>query len=372
MDVPGAWERALSSIMRHIASQKADSEKLSVCAIGGKGLGKSTFMKMLAARVMNTADTESCRYALLETDLGQPLEGIPGVLSLRRLEVVDGNKKWEIEQQIFVGDHSPAVHPSTYIEAIKRLFERQQEEEQKRDALKSVLMVNIHGWNSGIGAEMIHTIMKQISPTHLVHLQHAERPEDVIYESSDFKRVYRLSPSPSAKLNQSGKEQRFLRIARYFQANSLMDLRLQRSQKLSLATVHLRFLLKEDELGFAQDAYMRLAADGALVGICRVFEASENFPEFLALAWVKAVELDEGTVHLCCPKRLDDLFALGMNALVIGSQETPLKRWKENDNLSLADANLQPFFAPLEDTVYLEPVRSTNRKNLKRRRLQLK
>ncbi|RYO90870.1 hypothetical protein DL762_002467 [Monosporascus cannonballus] len=147
---------------------------------GPKSAGKSTFGKLLVNRLVTyspngTKNKRMPDVAVLDLDLGQPEYGVPGQISLIRLnEPVlqpsfcrplpgDG---FELIRSHSLASISPASDPDLYIEAACDLATHY------RNILGTCpLIINTPGWIQGTGLDLLTSLIADL------------RPEDVIYMS---------------------------------------------------------------------------------------------------------------------------------------------------------------------------------------------
>ncbi|GBG29430.1 Polynucleotide 5'-hydroxyl-kinase GRC3 [Hondaea fermentalgiana] len=444
------WDRALASLTRRVAKLGAGDGKrraggdgddkdsatvkgaegeMHVGVLGAKGLGKSTFLRVAASRALDAASSD-IKVFVLDTDPGQPLFELPGTLSLYEAvfenhAAVDGkpaakkrklagkkrpratndangqqNRSWQSCASVFLGDVSPAMHPSSYMDCIAALFRVY--ERRSADA-PSVLFVNFQGWSLGLGAVMTAAAMQMARIGQAVHLRHMSKADAIEYDAKALDRVYRLSPAHIAGSAESAREMRFLRFASYFGAHNLADLDLKRAFSLECPREIQLASLRADE---SADLDLASAVEGALVSICRPFDertcaqaslsqsadaeqqqdgededdqaSSDNEShvssstmgprfEVIAMGYVRASQ--NGVLTVVSPVSKQDLVARGMTHLVLGTQGAPLARWQASDVEAVANASDRAFFADPDVGLDLVPPSGVNRKNLKRRRL---
>ncbi|KAJ8605446.1 hypothetical protein CTAYLR_003332 [Chrysophaeum taylorii] len=148
--IPRAWREAGAAFRR-------DGGRVVVC--GPKGSGKSCLARYLVNRGLGSA------VALLDCDPGQPLCGAPGFVSLRILRRPmlaaphrEAHDEYVVAQQ-YIGDVSPRDAPEAYAACVARLIEA-------ADRLPSLnLVVNTCGWVTGLGLNLLETIVTALSPT---------------------------------------------------------------------------------------------------------------------------------------------------------------------------------------------------------------
>ncbi|KAJ1454304.1 hypothetical protein M885DRAFT_522154 [Pelagophyceae sp. CCMP2097] len=135
----------------------------SAVICGRQGAGKSTFARLL----VNTRLAKHATIAVLECDLGQPMLGAPGCISLKlvRKPLLKAPHahcalpEAETVVQFFLGDVSPKDAPGAYTNAIGKCC----------DAWRAYhsdmpLVVNTCGWIAGLGAELLSAILSLVEP----------------------------------------------------------------------------------------------------------------------------------------------------------------------------------------------------------------
>ena len=121
---------------------------------------------------------------LLETDLGSPVQGPPGVVSL--------SCQSTILRQYFIGYSSPKHNTQKYLFAVHECFHRFRSEFSERN-----LLVHCHNWKSGIGRVLLSDIIRITQPCKIVeYYDKAQQIEMVMQENISFlDGVYHKSPA---------------------------------------------------------------------------------------------------------------------------------------------------------------------------------
>lgn len=103
---------------------------------------------------------------LMDTDLGQGMYGFPATVSLYYFGLSDIrlNNMNEVTlhnplMQIFVGEFTPHQFIGSYLSAIGKLSEMQQQ-----ISSTSLLLVNTHGYITNIGENLFYDICKIVRP----------------------------------------------------------------------------------------------------------------------------------------------------------------------------------------------------------------
>jgi polynucleotide 5'-hydroxyl-kinase GRC3/NOL9 len=150
---------------------------IMVC--GGKGVGKSTFLRYMTNRLLSSSGKSSNsrqEVAILDADVGQPELVPPGIVSLSiqkgpLLQPPYWNLTQPVESigSIFYGAVSSKIDPTRYVEAIQQLVQKY------RDYLQTTsnptpLLINMDGWIKGLGYEILTALILQITPTYVCQI----------------------------------------------------------------------------------------------------------------------------------------------------------------------------------------------------------
>lgn len=121
---------------------------------------------------------------LLETDLGSPVHGPPGLVSLSVNSVV--------LLQYFIGYSSPKHNTKKYLYAVHQCYHRFRSEFNHRK-----LTVHCHNWKSGIGRVLISDIIRITQPSNIIeYFDKNAQIEMIIAEKTSFlDGVYHKSPA---------------------------------------------------------------------------------------------------------------------------------------------------------------------------------
>lgn len=151
----------------------------TVLVMGAKGVGKSSCCRYFVNALLGHM-SEVC---YLETDLGQPELGAPGNVSLYRvrsplLQVPHSEQhSHECLGSFFAGGVTPSVHPEAYVRCVRAAFNEYQKVcSAYGGAALPPLVVNSHGWASGLGFELTRTVLEIVGAQLVVRLQTAPTP----------------------------------------------------------------------------------------------------------------------------------------------------------------------------------------------------
>lgn len=163
--------RTWPSILQHFLVECVHcySEKPPVLLVmGPKGVGKSTCCRYF----VNSLLSECPEVYFLETDLGQPELGPPGVVTLHRitqplLQVPHAEQHHHQRlAAFFAGAVTPSTHPELFVASVAAAF-NSYIEAQQGVVRPAPLMVNSHGWTTGLGLELVQQVVA-ISRAQLV------------------------------------------------------------------------------------------------------------------------------------------------------------------------------------------------------------
>lgn len=154
-----------------MAGDLASSAPPVLLVMGNKGVGKSSCCRYFVNALLNGV-REVC---YLETDLGQPELGPPGLVSLHRVRK-PLLKAAHVEQhahdctaKFFAGGATPATEPALYVKCVRAAFQAYLDL-RKDDAPLPPLVVNTHGWSLGFGLELVRTVVGIVSPQLILRI----------------------------------------------------------------------------------------------------------------------------------------------------------------------------------------------------------
>lgn len=186
---PDEWAPALDAL--------TDADDCIALVRGAKNTGKSTFAHLALHHLLRTH-----RFvAFLDLDVGQPEFGPPGFVSLH---IFDASAEagvvgpaWALPRIAvrahFYGDVSPREDPARYAAYVADLAEFFRTElhyyrddravlghmhsdapARPKQERRMPLVVNTHGWNKGLGADLVHQAAERLQPTHVFELDSRE------------------------------------------------------------------------------------------------------------------------------------------------------------------------------------------------------
>jgi len=141
-------------------------------AAGGKGVGKSTFLRWLTNKLL--ADHPGVVW--LDLDPGQAELGPPGYLSLATVTqpLLGPNFSHigarEVELSVCLGEVSAGSCPGRYTAAVARLAARAEQLLAAQGDTPLPLLVNTMGWTGGLGLLLLVDTVRLLRPTTVVQL----------------------------------------------------------------------------------------------------------------------------------------------------------------------------------------------------------
>ncbi|CAK9104292.1 Polynucleotide 5'-hydroxyl-kinase nol9 (Nucleolar protein 9 homolog) [Durusdinium trenchii] len=164
-----AWPKIVQHFVEQCIRGSSHENPAVLLVMGAKGVGKSTCCRFLVNRLL-------LQVYFLETDLGQPELGPPGVVTLHRikdplLQVPHAEQQLhERCEAFFAGAATPQSHPALYTASVAKAFEAYCEI-IKGQVRPPPLMVNSHGWVTGLGLEMLQQIVATVGAQLVLRLQ---------------------------------------------------------------------------------------------------------------------------------------------------------------------------------------------------------
>ncbi len=310
-----------------------------------------------------TAGTKIEAY-YLDVDLGQPERGVPGVVSLTRIE----NKR-HLDYAVYIGDNNPSIHPTTFLDACRHLVRIYQNlKTESSGNSQHMLLINTHGWNLGLGASLTSKICQFAGVTHAVHLRHDTRPDEIDVSKWEAATAFPIEGITKGAAY-SPFEERFQRFARYFRASSLAKLECMTPVKVAAQDMRLLASIENRETNPLQaDDWLLDAFNASFCGICRLDPESLLY-EFVALGLVRATDRQGESLYIITPLSPTQLDESGADTLLLGTQQVPLERWQQGDSDAVKSSGDKPFFAFAGQIIDADISGKQNTKNLKRRRL---
>ncbi|SCV69463.1 BQ2448_2483 [Microbotryum intermedium] len=227
------------------------SPRLCLLVEGPKRVGKSTFSKLVLHQLLSRFKA----VAYLDTDLGQPEFTPPGFVSLNLITSPQfGPNFTHLSVPMaayFIGSTSPANDPTNYLDAIHKLHDLYEHEveyafaEETRSTRRRAppqshapapliegakakdripLLINTHGWNKGLGLDLLSKLKADVQPTHIFAFDHDQEDDPSGPPTSMGAKggpiVHRMNAAPPSPLDSkwSSSDLRILQLVSYFNA----------------------------------------------------------------------------------------------------------------------------------------------------------
>lgn len=156
-----------------IALQKATK----LVTIGGKGVGKSTFIRYL----INSNIGKFSKFLFIDLDIGQPELFVPQTLSATVVtEPILGPgylKNFQPLKAVLFGDINVLPNPIKYLRCVLELFAFCSSQSE----LSNIpWIINTMGYSRGFGSELMACILKMIQPSDVVQIQSQMSAENFV------------------------------------------------------------------------------------------------------------------------------------------------------------------------------------------------
>ncbi|RYP27015.1 hypothetical protein DL768_011352 [Monosporascus sp. mg162] len=240
---PAEWNKEIARLV-----SKSASRPVSVMVTGPKSAGKSTFGKLLANRLVTQLPTGAKNkkipdVAVLDLDPGQPEYGVPGQISLARLnEPVlqpsfcrplpgDG---FELIRSHSLASISPASDPDLYIEAARDLATHY------RNILGNCsLIINTPGWIQGTGLDLLTSLISDLRPAEVIYMSQTGPAEavDALQEACKTATFSTLPSQTTQYTSRTAAHLRAMQTMSYFHAETEVDQPLTKWNTNPLTTV---------------------------------------------------------------------------------------------------------------------------------------
>lgn len=366
----------------HVVAERFEGlQALRILVCGGKGVGKSTFIRFMLEQLQSKYKGV-CR---LEADCGQPDHTAPGVLSLALYDSTSTRPK--IVSQRFLGSVNPGTNPFTYVEAVSQVFG----DYQARHSTKP-LFVNMHGWSTGTGILTWDAVIQVVQPDFVVHIG-KEGSELAISERNPL--VSQDCPPPKFELiklspiivmgedeetlnwnKELASDRRWKRYASHFRPDLLVKDEFKSCHPKEFFLSPFVRLMKLEKrvltVSFPQcnkaPSNVYAAINNTIVGLCN----SES-SQMICLGFVASVD-DPTTVSVIIPPNIPEKFGLSINSIVRGEMNwSPRDRVCHKGKITSTDflppgCDSMPYFLPNTLVSEVSKTAST-RTDLKRRRL---
>lgn len=144
-------------------------------AIGGKGVGKSTFVRY----TINSNLAKFSKFVFIDLDIGQPECFVPQTLGVQVItEPILGPgflRNIKPLKSVFYGDINVLPDPVKYLECVLEIYGFCASNAELRGI---PWIINTMGYNRGFGNELIACILKMFQPTDVVQIQSKDNSQN--------------------------------------------------------------------------------------------------------------------------------------------------------------------------------------------------
>lgn len=184
--IPSTWKSVMDTVLQEIAAQQVACVKQAtlqtsldqapaaavccrVAVTGAKGVGKSTFVRLL----INQCFSLHPKVALMDLDLGQPELSPPGFISLTvldqpLLQPPSTRTCREHHSAYFFGDITSQVDPHRYVECVQQALHDFVALTESTNPLP--LFINCDGFVKGLGEPLLQTLLQTLEPTFVIQI----------------------------------------------------------------------------------------------------------------------------------------------------------------------------------------------------------
>lgn len=191
--IPPSWKSSVDQICQDFVSapppfrgsleddtfHHPNNQVVMIC--GAKGVGKSTFLRYLNNRLLQSYPKDHLgTVAILDADVGQPELAPPGMLRLclqrgpllypphwNLCDLVE--EPVEQISAVYYGAVTSKVDPTRYIDCVQRLL-HDYRMLLSQSASTIPLIINLDGWIKGMGFEILSSLISTTIPSHVCQL----------------------------------------------------------------------------------------------------------------------------------------------------------------------------------------------------------
>ena len=176
--------RTPDDVGRNFFDAASRGEGVRIAVVGAANSGKSTVCKLLT-NSLGAHERAAGGVVYLDTDLGQPEFTPPGCVSLTLVKsVVTGpsyahvaeaktslsadssGARYEVRRSVFLGDVTPQADSFAYCRGVASLLQHYAEDASLR---RLPLVVNTHGWTTGLGLRCLSELLQRVHPHCIVN-----------------------------------------------------------------------------------------------------------------------------------------------------------------------------------------------------------
>lgn len=240
----------------------------SMCVVGPRNIGKSTFSRYLVNRLLSGNHSE---VVYIDCDPGQPGFTPAGIVSLHRIRDAVLTPCFMSLRQPYrafcVGATSPKNDPDYYLACVAELVRV-----WRKELSHLPLVVNSSGWFKGMGLDLLHHILRSSSFSAVAYLnrifhQNTADASDgfltgCLSEASVLHRLPGTCDDYASKLKFTAADHRILSLCSYFLASKHISVTRQVPFRVKWNSVRIKFLLQD--VPYRQSLF---ALNGAIVGL---------------------------------------------------------------------------------------------------------
>ncbi|EZG72875.1 GRC3 protein [Gregarina niphandrodes] len=171
--VKPSWDACADALLK--------KQRLAVIVVGPVSSGKSTFVNFVTNRVVCYGTGRRYRAcAVMDLDPGQPLKSVSGVVSLSLHGEPDLGSDVHSHSQV-LGKTSPRGSEKDYIVAIHKLlklYHRYCALYNQQESQGLPLIINWHGWYTGMGSQLLDLVSAMMGVTDIVILRRRKKTVD--------------------------------------------------------------------------------------------------------------------------------------------------------------------------------------------------
>lgn len=314
-----------------------ENSKVMLC--GGKGVGKSTILRVLINKLL----AEHQKILVLDLDPGQPEFTVPGCVSATIVQTpLIGPNYTHLqkpERCIFVPYIDIGINSIAFLKCVQELLKVSAD-------LKLPTFINLMGMTDGLGINLLSSIIAEVQPTQVVQIYSDHRPknfkEDLTIDCVKRNRIL-LTPENSNELSFN-----YLKIKSVCTDLNNGDLMPRNIRELCILSYfsqmmpnHCNHLTERDVKIYRSDlSEVKIIHDGkecnpmtvnaTLVGLCSL--ANEEHKIYNCHGWgiVRGISKELNIITLLAP--LDETEMEAVDHLILGSVVLPPALYLKQDN----------------------------------------
>ena len=168
----------VDKIKASLTSEFSIIDKSKIIIAGDKNTGKSLSCIYLINSLLSMNKSQVSKVFYLDTDLGQSTFQFPGTISLYLIDAPLITNLGDPQfltpiVTFFIGEFSPINHIDKYLQAISKIIEFYNNINEKYP-----LIINTHGYITGIGENIFYDIVKIVDPQIILLLEKGKMTKD--------------------------------------------------------------------------------------------------------------------------------------------------------------------------------------------------